>query len=79
MSKKVELLKDLKEIMLFEEEFVEKISDFYRVMGWRKEVSIDNLGCIDKGLAILKEDSQKHKLLVQDLIKYVEGSNQDEF
>jgi len=78
MAKKIELLKDLNEIMLFEEELVEKLSEFYLAMGWRKEAIGDGPEYIDKGLIILKEDSLKHKLWVQDLIKYVEGLDQDE-
>jgi len=64
--------------MLFEEELVEKLSAFYRAMGWREEVQKEGLEYIDKGLIVLKEDSIKHKTMAQDLIKYVGESSQDE-
>ena len=79
MVNKSELLEDLKGYLSFEEEVTQQLAQFYKALGWKKEVNIQDRETIEKGLIRLKEDSAKHASYISEMIKYVEETNKNEY
>ena len=76
---KEEILKDLHNDLIFEEDIVDKLADFYRALGWKSLVSIETQNLIKDGLAVLKKDSEKHAGMIKDMIAYIQKAGKDEF
>ena len=79
MVKKEELLKDLKEVLLYEEEAVAAYSEFLKHLGWKKVVKKDFYDTIIAGLDMIKSEEAKHMRMMDDIFKYMEKSNKNEF
>ena len=71
MIKKDKLLTDLKGFLRFEEDATKELLGFYQTTAPNDMV--------EKGLAILKEDTQKHVRLIKEMIEYMERSDKNEF
>ena len=71
MIKKDKLLADLKGFLRFEEDATKELSDFY-------QTATPN-DIVEKGLVILKEDTQKHIRLIKEMVEYMERSDKNEF
>ena len=65
--------------LVFEEDIIKKLSNFYLALGWKNEVSNDSCELIENGLATLKNDTDKHIRIVSEVIGYIEGSKNNEF
>ena len=79
MVNKEDFLSDLRKYLEFEEGIIKQLANFYLVLGWKDYVSFEDQGRIEKGLDILKNDSQKHVNLVEEMIRYIEGAGKNEF
>ncbi len=79
MINKDEVLKDLNGYLRLEEEMMGKLSDFYQALGWKGVIKEQFHGKVIESLNILKKDTQRHTSMVNDMIKYAEESDKDEF
>ena len=79
MVKREKLLSDLKGFLSFEEEAIQKLSTFYKALGWRNYIKKEYHDKVDAGLDVLRNDTTKHANLIKEMIQYVESSNKDEF
>ena len=79
MVSKKELLKDLSNDLNFEEDIINKLTDFYNALGWRKTITKQHHKYIEDGLKILKADTEKHATIIQEMIKHIERGTKNEF
>ncbi|MBN1914057.1 MAG: hypothetical protein JW788_06625 [Candidatus Omnitrophica bacterium] len=79
MAKKEEILKDLKDYLVFEEDIIDKLSSFYLALGWKNYVQPESEASVKESLVILKNDTKKHIRIVSEMIEYLDKSGQDEF
>ena len=79
MIDKRQLLKDLNNDMIFEEDLVIKLADFYNTLNWRQAIDKQHHASLETGLMTLKDDSKKHANIIKDIIQYIEGSGKDGF
>ena len=79
MVNKKELFKDLQQGLIFEEEAVRKYSYFLEHLVWKRAIKHQSWEGITIGLSTLRKDPEKHEHMIKDIIKYVEGSNKNEF
>lgn len=79
MVGKDELLQDLNGYLMFEEELTNKLSNFYKTLGWKHEVEEKYHKEIMEGLDILNEDTKRHSLILKDMLKYVKEAEKGEF
>lgn len=80
MIKKDVLLNSLKDDLKFEDELVNKLTDFYEAFGWRYYVKDEEgRNKIDKGLEILREDTLRHVNILEEVIRYITACEQNEF
>ena len=79
MIHKSKLLRDLSNDLIFEEDLVKKLADFYNALGWRDVVDKEHHAAMEEGFLMLKDDSNKHAKLIGDIITYIEASEKNEF
>jgi hypothetical protein len=79
MVKKNELLKALNEGLLMEEEMTHKLSEFFESFDWKNEVEEKDARFIEDGLKLLKNDTDKHTVLIKEMVWYIENSGLEEF
>lgn len=76
MTSKADLLSLLKGDAQLEEDIVNKYSTLFQALKFHDD---KDRAPIQSGMKILKTDSEKHFKLINEMIKYVEGSKNDGF
>ena len=79
MIKRDELLKALNEGLLMEAEMTHKLSDFFESLDWQNKIEENDLKFIEDGLKLLKSDTDKHAILIKEMVWYIENSGKEEF
>ena len=79
MVNKKELLDDLNGYLQFEEEIVGKLTTFYQALDWRPTVKPEHVAIIEKGLMVLKADTEKHSRIIKEMLEYAGKAEKNEF
>ena len=70
MVNKKEFMDDLSGYLKFEEEIVGKLTTFYQALDWRSAVKPEHVSVIEKGLIVLKADTEKHSRMIKEMLEY---------
>ena len=70
MVSKKEFMDDLSGYLKFEEEIVGKLTTFYQALDWRLAVKPEHVPVIEKGLMVLKADTEKHSRMIKEMLEY---------
>jgi len=73
------LLKDLNDDRAFEEDLLRKLTDFYFALDWKTIIDPKFHKSVEKKLATLKNETEKHARYISEMIIYIEGSGKNEF
>ena len=79
MVKRDELANDLQDYLIFEEEIVNKLSNFCQALGWRSVVKEGCHKMIEESLNTLKSDTERHASMIKNMVKYTGEAKKDEF
>jgi len=79
MVDKATLKTDLTRYLNFEEDLIQRLATFYNSLDWRQVIDAKHHQSIEKNLAILRDDSKRHAQLNAEMLKYVEGSEKNDF
>ena len=79
MIDKATLKTDLTRYLNFEEELIQRLSTFYQGLDWRQVIDTKHHQSIEQSLATLRDDSKRHAQLNAEMLKYVEGSEKNDF
>jgi hypothetical protein len=79
MVTKEQLLKDLRSDLSFEEELIDKLTNFYAVMKIEEAAGKGTAERVNKDIGVLRTESEKHALYIKEMISYIESSEKNGF